>query len=392
MSAHAKKETTERVRVRLAGSAAFGYEIEIGESLLAASGCTARRVLTPHASRAFIISNKKVYDLYGTAVRESLRESDFETHVFLIGDGERYKSLRTLEQSLNALQTAKIERSDTVIALGGGVVGDLAGLAAALYLRGISLLQIPTTLLAQIDSSVGGKTAVNTLHGKNSIGAFHHPRAVIVDALTLRTLPARELTAGWCEAVKQGAIGSRKLFDATVRFLLDEQTRQRSAEDRTKRLRELIAAQCRFKASIVANDEREELGRTDTRSRRILNFGHTIAHALEAVTHYKRFRHGEAVGYGMLVAGEISVRAGLCDAVELEGLRAAIALAGNLPRADDLDEESILRATIGDKKSVGGEIKWVLLEKIGRARIVSGNEIPPRILRASLRAGLRHTS
>lgn len=392
MSAHAKKEITERVRVRLAKSAAFGYEIEIGESLLAASGCTARRVLTPHASRAFIISNKKVYDLYGIAVRESLRESDFETHVFLIGDGERYKSLRTLEQSLNALQTAKIERSDVVVALGGGVVGDLAGLAAALYLRGIAVLQIPTTLLAQIDSSVGGKTAVNTVHGKNSIGAFHHPRAVIVDALTLRTLPARELTAGWCEAVKQGAIGSRKLFNLTQRFLLDKRTARRNAEDRIKGLRELIAAQCCFKASIVANDEREELSRTDTSSRRILNFGHTIAHALEAVTHYKRFRHGEAVGYGMLVAGEISVRAGLCDAVELKGLRAAIALAGNLPRADDLDEESILRATIGDKKSVGGEIKWVLLEEIGRARIVSGNEIPPRILRASLRAGLRHTS
>ncbi len=392
MSAHAKKEGIERVRVRLARSAAFEYEIEIGEGLLAAVGCTTRRVLTPHARRAFIISNKKVYNLYGTVVRESLRESDFETHVFLIGDGERYKSFRTLEQSLNALQTAKIERSDTVVALGGGVVGDLAGLAAALYLRGIALLQIPTTLLAQIDSSVGGKVAVNTAHGKNSIGAFHHPRAVIVDALTLKTLPARELTAGWCEAVKQGAIKSRKLFDATVRFLLDEQAARRSAEDRMKGLRELIAAQCHFKASIVANDEREEFERTDIRSRRILNFGHTIAHALEAVTHYKRFRHGEAVGYGMLVAGEISVRTGLCDAVELEGLRAAIALTGNLPRADDLDDESVLRATIGDKKSVGGEIKWVLLEKIGRAKIVSSNEIPPRILRASLRAGLRHTS
>ncbi len=392
MSAHAKKESIERVRVRLASSAAFEYEIEIGEGLLATVGRTARRVLTPYARRAFIISNKKVYNLYGTVVRESLHDSDFETHVFLIGDGERYKSFRTLQQSLVALQNAKIERSDVVVALGGGVVGDLAGLAAALYLRGIALLQIPTTLLSQIDSSVGGKVGVNTVYGKNSIGAFHHPRAVIVDTLTLRTLPARELTAGWCEAVKQGAIGSRKLFDATQRFLLDEQTTRRSAKDRTKRLRALIAAQCSFKASIVAHDEREALERTDTHSRRILNFGHTIAHALEAVTHYKRFRHGEAVGYGMLVAGEISVRAGFCDAVELESLRAAIALTGALPRADDLDAEAILRATIGDKKSVGGELKWVLLEKIGRARIVGGNEIPARILRASLRPGLQHFS
>jgi len=395
MSAQAKKESVERikrVRVHLAKSAAFEYEIEIGEGLLEIVGNRARSVLTPHARRAFIISNQKVYRLYGAQVRESLRQSNFDAEVFLIGDGERYKSFRTLERALIALQTAKIERSDVVVALGGGVVGDLAGLAAALYLRGIALLQIPTTLLAQIDSSVGGKVAVNTSHGKNSIGAFHHPRAVIVDTLTLNSLPARELSAGWCEAVKQGAVGNRKLFDATHRFLRDEQSARVNAKDRASRLHELIAAQCAFKASIVAGDEREELERTDIASRRILNFGHTVAHALEAITSYKRFRHGEAVGYGMLVAGEISVRAGLCDVVELDSLRAAVALTGALPRADDLDSELILRATTVDKKSVGGEVKWVLIEKIGRARIVGNNEIPARIFRASLRAGLREIS
>lgn len=391
MSAQAKQGNITRVNVRLTKDAPFEYEIEIGEDLLETVGDKARRVSTPHSRRAFIISNQKVYKLYGACVHESLRRSDFTVEVLLIGDGERYKSFRTLERALVALQVAKMERSDLVVALGGGVVGDLAGLAAALYLRGLTFLQIPTTLLAQIDSSVGGKTAVNTLYGKNSIGAFHHPRAVIVDTTTLNTLPARELTAGWCEAIKQGAIGGRQLFDATQRFLRDEQDASVNAKDRPQRLRELIAAQCTLKASIVAGDEREQLERTDASSRRILNFGHTIAHALEAVTAYKKFRHGEAVGYGMLVAGELSVRTDLCDKVELEALRAAVALAGKLPRADDLDEELILRATVTDKKSVGGEIKWVLLEKIGSAKIVSNNEIPARILRASLRAGLRQT-
>jgi len=391
MSAQAKQRNIERVNVHLPKDARFEYEIEIGEELLETVGDKARHVLTSHARRAFIISNQKVYKLYGARVCESLRRSNFNVEVLLIGDGERYKSFRTLERALVALQVAKMERSDLIVALGGGVVGDLAGLAAALYLRGLAFLQIPTTLLAQIDSSVGGKTAVNTPHGKNSIGAFHHPRAVIVDTTTLNTLPLRELTAGWCEAIKQGAIGGRQLFDATQRFLRDEQNTQMNAKDRAQRLRELIAAQCALKAFVVAGDEREQLERTDASSRRILNFGHTIAHALEAVTAYKKFRHGEVVGYGMLVAGEISVRTGLCDKVELEALRAAVALAGKLPRADDLDEELILRATINDKKSVGGEIKWVLLEKIGSAKIVSSNEIPARILRASLRAGLRRT-
>src|SRR5439155_13101588 len=195
-----------------------------------------------------------------------------------------------------------------------GVVGDLAGFAAATYLRGIAFVQVPTTLLAQIDASVGGKTGVNLPAGKNLVGAFHQPHLVVIDIQTLRTLPQRELTAGWCEAVKQGAVGSRRLFDQTDRLLSSNGTDFSlcfEKEESQTEVCDAIAAHCSFKAAIVAGDEREDIGRTDRRSRRILNFGHTTAHALEKLTGYRRFRHGEAVGYGILVAGEISKNVGI---------------------------------------------------------------------------------
>ena len=377
-------QAMRRVPVRL--GAGRGYEIEIGAAALERVGAAARCVLAPHARRVAIISNARVFKLYGAPVVASLRAQGFAVAQVLIGDGERYKSLRVAGQVLETLSALGLERSDAIVALGGGVVGDLAGFVAAVYLRGIAWLQAPTTLLAQIDSSVGGKTAVNARAGKNLIGAFHQPRAVLIDTATLTTLPPRELTAGWCEAIKQGAVGSRRLFAETRRFLAGE---DRPAGARADQLNELIAAQCAFKARIVAGDEREAYARTDARSRRILNFGHTVAHALEAVTHYRRFRHGEAVGRGMIAAGEISHRLGLLPRAELELLRATVATAGRLPRADDLAESALLRALAADKKSVGGEVQWVLLESIGRPRIVAGREIPPHVLRASLRAALR---
>jgi 3-dehydroquinate synthase len=274
-----------------------------------------------------------------------------------------------------------------VVSLGGGVVGDLAGFASAVYMRGVDFIQVPTTLLAQVDASVGGKVGVNTSAGKNLIGAFHHPRAVLIDTETLKTLPARELNAGWCEGVKQGAVGSRRLFDETYKFLSNRAEGEANA--RPQNLEQLIAAQVAFKASIVANDEREAIERTDHRSRRILNFGHTTAHALEAATRFSRFRHGEAVGYGMLVAGEISKRLGLLDGSELELLRDAVRLCGRLPPADDLDEALILNRVAHDKKAVGGHLNWVLLERLGRAHLVGERKIERTVLRASLRAGLR---
>ncbi len=379
------------------GARQQSYEIKIGAGILPTLGAEARACLGAKARRAAVISNETVFDLYGERTIRSLRAAGFSAVRWLMKDGERHKSLGSLEQALRFLSDARLERSDAVIALGGGVVGDLVGFAAAVYLRGIPLIQLPTTLLAQIDSSVGGKTAVNLETGKNMVGAFHQPSLVLIDTETLRTLPPRELTAGWCEAVKQGAVGSRKLFNQTVSFLSSSSidfslwTGEESTQTEVyaTSLTELIAAQCRFKASIVARDEREEITRTDRHSRRILNFGHTAAHALEKVTGYRRFRHGEAVGRGMLVAGEISKSLGMLASGELESLREAVRLCGPLPRAGDLSIDDIVRAIGRDKKSMGGAVKWILLERIGKPLIVDGREIDSRVLRASLSAGLQ---
>jgi 3-dehydroquinate synthase len=382
------------VPVRLGGGR--GYRVEIGAGALARLGEAARASLPKAARKVALVSNARVFGLYGGRAVASLRAAGFEVSHWLMGEGERFKTIGTAERVLEFLSAVGLERSDAVVALGGGVVGDVAGFAAALYLRGVAFVQAPTTLLAQIDSSVGGKTGVNTAAGKNLVGAFHQPSAVVVDTDTLVTLPRRELTAGWCEAVKQGAVGDRRLFERTRRFLTQESRKggnrpaaanvTESGAGRDEELARIIAAQCAFKARIVAGDERESLNRDDSRSRKILNFGHTVGHALEAVTCYRRFRHGEAVGYGCLAAGEISRRLGLLDPSELESLREAVALAGRLPPAADLDAELVARALRKDKKAIGGSVRWVLLEGLGRARVVDGREVPGRVVRDSIRA------
>jgi 3-dehydroquinate synthase len=361
------------------------YEIKIGSGLLSELGREVRAVLGTSAGRVALISNPKVFKYYGKQTRQSLEAAGFKATHWLMPEGERHKTIKSLAHALEFLAAARIDRGDVVVALGGGVVGDLAGFAAATYLRGIALVQVPTTLLAQIDSSVGGKTGVNLPAGKNLVGAFHQPSLVLIDMQTLLTLPRRELTAGWCEAVKQGAVGSRKLFNQTTRLLSDATRTEVNSTD----MAATIAAHCRFKAGIVAGDEREEVGRSDHRSRRILNFGHTTAHALEKLTNYRRFRHGEAVGYGMLVAGEISKNIGMLASGELESLREAVRRCGPLPGADDLSIDDIASAMKTDKKSLGGVTRWVLLERIGRARVMEGSQIDKRVLRSSLRAGLR---
>jgi len=381
-----------RVQVRLPARQTK-YEIRIGPGLLTDLGKAAREALGKQSRRAAVISNETVFELFGKDAARGLGGSGFEVSTWLMRDGERHKSIRSLEKALAFLGESGLERNDAVVALGGGVVGDLAGFAAASYLRGISLVQVPTTLLAQIDSSVGGKTGINLPTGKNLVGAFHQPRLVVIDTETLRTLPRRELTAGWCEAVKQGAVGNRKLFDRTVRMLRHfgaPASGMQHAEE--SELANTIAAHCRFKASIVAGDEREAIERRDARSRRILNFGHTTAHALEAVTAYRRFRHGEAVGYGMLVAGEISKDLGMLAPRELESLCEAVRLCGKLPSPGNIDLDEIMRAMKADKKSVAGKVSWVLLENIGQARIVDGNEIDPRTVLRALRQVLQPVS
>jgi 3-dehydroquinate synthase len=385
------------VPVRLGGGRS--YRVEIGAGALSRLGESARANLPREARKTALVSNPRVFALYGARAVAALGGAGFEVAHWLMPEGERFKTLRTAGRALAFFSEFGLERSDCVVALGGGVVGDLAGFAAAVYLRGVAFVQAPTTLLSQIDSSVGGKTGVNTGAGKNLVGAFHQPSAVVVDTKTLDTLPRRELTAGWCEAVKQGAVGDVELFERTKKFLMEEEQRGRKRPavaavkepdaGRDAELARIIAAQCAFKARIVAGDEREELGRDDARSRKVLNFGHTVGHALEAVTGYRRFRHGEAVGYGCLAAGEISKRLGLLDESELESLRGAVALAGRLPEAGDLDAETIRRAVRKDKKAVGGSVRWVLLERLGRARVVDGREVPARVVLASIRAALR---
>src|SRR5882672_584050 len=220
------------------------YEIKIGAGLLSQLGPEVRVVLGADSGRIALISNPTVFALYGKRALQSLKATKFKTVHWLMPEGEQNKTLNSWEQALAFLSESGLERGDAVVALGGGVVGDLAGFAAATYLRGIAFVQAPTTLLAQIDASVGGKTGVNLPAGKNLAGAFHQPRLVIIDTDTLRTLPQRELTAGWCEAVKQGAAGDRKLLERTCTFL----------RNGSGHLDELIAAHCRFKASIVMRD------------------------------------------------------------------------------------------------------------------------------------------
>lgn len=373
-----------KLRVRIKATAQ-AYEIIIGRGVLKETGRIARSSFDDHAKKIAVISNATVFSLYGARVIANLKGNGFTVTHSLIGDGEHHKSFRTAEKTVQFFAKSQLDRSDGVVALGGGVVGDLTGFAASIYLRGLPFIQIPTTLLAQIDASIGGKTATNLDEGKNFVGSFHQPRAVLIDLDTLASLPQRERVGGWCEIVKQGAVGSKKLFTQTVDFL-------RSSNPSTMRisraLEGLVLSHCKFKASIVAKDEREDIARTDHRSRRILNFGHTIGHALETVTRYRYFRHGEAVGYGVLAAGALSKNLGMLPKSELELLTDAIRMCGPLPPANNLDQNSIVKAIRRDKKQVGGQTQWVLLERIGRARMVSEKDISPVLIKKSLSEAL----
>ena len=362
-------------------------EINIGSGIRLDIGRLLRESFELPPQSVCLISNERVFKLFGTPITKALNAEGFAPQHWLMSEGERFKSFRTLQSAVEFLAAKRFERNDVVIALGGGVVGDVAGLTASMYLRGIPFVQIPTTLLAQIDSSVGGKTGINLPLGKNLVGTFHQPSLVVIDTQTLATLPERELVAGFCEMVKQSAIAGAALFNKTLSFL-ESDNRRRNDFDNSA-FASLIRDHCRFKASIVANDERESTTRNDSRSRRILNFGHTTAHALESVTSYKKFRHGEAVGYGMLVAAEISNHLGMLSKADLQSLKHAVALCGPLPRAADIDRQKILKALRHDKKTVKGQVNWVLLNGIGSPQIVNGAGIHESLLRQALEAGLR---
>ncbi|MEO7660156.1 MAG: 3-dehydroquinate synthase family protein, partial [Pyrinomonadaceae bacterium] len=282
---------------------------------------------------------------------------------------------------------------DAVVALGGGVVGDLAGFVSAIYLRGISFLQIPTTLLSMIDSSVGGKTGVNSSFGKNLIGSFHQPSGVLVDIETLTTLPTREITAGFCEAVKHGAISGNRLLNQTRDFLMEFRPEMIASMEGNSglqtQLSDLLAAQIRFKASIVAGDEKESQTRLDAKSRKILNFGHTLAHALEKVTQYKYFKHGEAVGHGILFAAELSKNLALCSTKDVDLLNDVVQSVGILPPLADIDGDEVFEAFKFDKKQLSGSLQMVLLKGIGNPVILSEREIPQNTAKTVLNSFLQ---
>jgi len=374
----------ERIRV-VTRSRAPEYEVVIGDQVLKTAGENTRFWLGNSAKKIAVISNPTVFELYGRKVVRSLKAERFAVYPILIQDGERFKTLPTVQRNLLFLSKKEFERTDAILALGGGVVGDIAGFTAAIYLRGIRLIYAPTTLLAQIDSSIGGKTGVNLPNAKNHVGAFHPPSGVLTDVTTLTSLPNRELVSGLYECIKQGAVGGVRLFNQTHAMLPPDKRRSFNNEEFVS----LISAHCKFKAAIVKTDERERLNGANPRSRRILNFGHTVGHALETVTGYRRFRHGEAVAMGMLAAGEISKNVGLLDADDLLILTEAVARCGPLPKTDDLNERTILNAIKFDKKSEGGAIQWVLLERIGKPRIVSGDQIEQPVIAKSLRQALK---
>jgi len=370
------------------------YKIAIKPESLAHAGEFARNSLGKHARKIVVVSNPKVFRLYGNTLNRSLAGAGFEFSHFLMRDGEKYKNLNSAEAALSAFANVGLARTDAVVALGGGVVGDLAGFASAIYLRGISFLQIPTTLLAMVDSSVGGKTGVNSDSGKNLVGAFHQPRGVLIDPTVLATLPRRELTAGFCEMIKQGAVGGRSLLGKTDNFLASygSATFRRHKDDRRfqQQISDLVAAHIAFKAEIVAGDERESQGRTDHRSRKVLNFGHTLAHALEKATNYSYFRHGEAVGHGILFAAELSKSLALCGEKDVKLLNDVVHRAGSLPGLAGIDLREVLEAFSFDKKNIAGSLQMVLMHGIGKPVILTGSDIPRPLIRKVLRNFLQN--
>ncbi len=370
------------------------YNVTIAVDTLARAGSWAIDCLDAEPRKVMIVSNRKVFSLYGDVIFRSLVDKGFVPFVHLIGDGERFKNLATLEATLHTLGKNGFTRSDAIVALGGGVVGDLAGFAASIYQRGIPLLQVPTTLLSMIDSSVGGKTAVNNSFGKNLIGSFYQPKGVLVDIEVLKTLPRREVTSGFCEAIKQGAVSGKALFRETSNFLETFGVNRFRSHFHDPKfavgLVSLLANQVRFKASIVQNDESEAISDVSARSRKILNFGHTLAHALEKVTDYKHLRHGEAVGYGMIFAAILSKRLELIGSDEVDLLNDVVHRAGILPAISNIDPEDLLKAFKNDKKRVGNSLHWVLLGGIGKPMIVPDTAIPLSTIKTSLKSILHN--
>lgn len=349
----------EKVRVELGERS---YDIVIGAGTLPGLGDSLRRF--GFSKRIAIISNPTVFGLYGKAVIKSLRNSDFDCFEVIIPDGEEYKDYLWSYYILTELLKNKLDRRSCLIALGGGVIGDITGFVASLYMRGINFVQVPTTLLAQVDSSVGGKTGVNHHLGKNMIGTFYQPRLVWIDIDTLKTLPKKEFLSGLSEVIKYGVIWDDEFFS----FL--EKNREPILALNPLPLTQIIKRSCEIKAEVVSKDERE------SGLRAILNFGHTIGHAIETVTGYRSYLHGEAVSIGMRVEAKLAMLVGLSEkSVEDQVLSilSSYGLPVNIPV--EIKVEEILSAMEIDKKVLSGRLRFVLPERIGKVRIEEVTEL-----------------
>jgi 3-dehydroquinate synthase len=344
------------------------YQARIENGLLARAGSLLAELL-PQAGKVFVVTVPPVRRRWGAKLVRSLNSAGFKLQIIQMPDGEPAKKLRTIETMAERLSRLGADRKAVLIALGGGVVGDVTGLLASLYMRGVELVQIPTTVLAQVDASVGGKTGVNLGAGKNLLGTFHHPRVVLIDPEVLRTLPNREFRAGLYEALKCGIIGDLDLF---LRF---EQKRAQILKRDPAELEGLIAQSVKLKAEVVSADEREG------GLRRVLNLGHTIGHALEAETGYRTLLHGEAVAWGLLAATNIALTVGRTDSVTAGRISDAVLSLGRLPELN-VSARKILARLQADKKTQGGVVHFVLPREIGKVEIAA--DVPDSVVIAAV--------
>ncbi|QGG46595.1 3-dehydroquinate synthase [Heliorestis convoluta] len=347
-----QQSVTAEVQVQLGDRS---YPIYIGHQILS----HAHEILGPRieGKRILIVTNEQVYDLQGQKLQQSLEKVAATVDVVTIPDGEEHKTIDTLSTLYDAAVEKNLERSSLIVALGGGIVGDIAGLLAATYMRGIPFIQIPTTLLAQVDSSVGGKVAVNHRKGKNLIGAFYQPQAVLIDSETLQTLPSREISAGYAEIIKTALLGDSELFG----YL--EKNSQAILQLEPDALRHTIAACCRIKAAVVSADE-EEKGQ-----RALLNLGHTFGHAIETLTHYQVYRHGEAVAIGLVAACRLAEKKNNLSSQVRERL-IKLLYAANLPtQFPNFSRENWEKAFSLDKKVKSGKVIFIIPQSIGACQI-----------------------
>ena len=345
------------------------YPVLVGWGLLDELG--ERLVALGIKGPAYVISDDGVFAPYGRRAQLSLHRSHIEAHCFIVPAGEQSKRLELAEAIYGWLVERRAERGHAVVAVGGGVVGDLGGFVAATYLRGMPLIQVPTSMAAMVDASIGGKVAVNLPQGKNLVGAFYQPRMVLTDVSALSTLGRRELAEGWAEAIKHGLILDEELFDTF------EEHAEKLMDLEPEASTEVIRRSVDIKARVVAEDERETLGR-----RILLNYGHTIGHALEAAAGYSQYLHGEAVSVGMMGAAFISQEMGMITHEVVHRQRRLLERFDLPTSAPDVDPQRVFDAMSLDKKTEGGFIKWVLLEGLGRA--VVRNDVPTEIVQRTV--------